>query len=75
MLGRLCWEQNVHVIVMLTREVEGAMVKCGNYWSESQFGSLHLKLLSRSGASPSQVRLSPFLLSFLVNQIMLMDVC
>ncbi|KAI0073817.1 hypothetical protein K474DRAFT_1567419, partial [Panus rudis PR-1116 ss-1] len=41
----LCWEQNVHVIVMLTREVESATVKCGNYWNEGEYGPLRLKLL------------------------------
>ncbi|KAF8640880.1 hypothetical protein AX17_000528 [Amanita inopinata Kibby_2008] len=45
----LCWEQNVRVIVMLTREVEGAMVKCGAYWAESAFGPLRLRLISVSG--------------------------
>ncbi|CCM06630.1 uncharacterized protein FIBRA_08910 [Fibroporia radiculosa] len=42
----LCWEQNVHVIVMLTREVEGAAVKSGKYWEGSEFGPLRLKLLA-----------------------------
>ncbi|TFK83992.1 hypothetical protein K466DRAFT_528028 [Polyporus arcularius HHB13444] len=41
----LCWEQNVHVIVMLTREIEGSSVKCGKYWAEGTYGTLHLKLL------------------------------
>ncbi|KAH8992080.1 hypothetical protein EDB92DRAFT_1991275 [Lactarius akahatsu] len=44
------WEQNVHVIVMLTREVEGSTVKCGNYWSGENFGPLRLKLLEVTGA-------------------------
>ncbi|EDR15085.1 uncharacterized protein LACBIDRAFT_300875 [Laccaria bicolor S238N-H82] len=48
----LCWEQNVHVIVMLTREVEGAMVKCGSYWTENAFGPLRLRLISTSGLMP-----------------------
>ena len=43
--NRLCWEQNVHVIVMLTKEVESATVKCGNYWAEGTYGPLRLKLL------------------------------
>jgi tyrosine-protein phosphatase 2/3 len=47
---RLVWEQNVHVIVMLTREVEGSTVKCGNYWSGGKFGPLRLKLVEVSGA-------------------------
>ena len=42
---RLCWEQNVHVIVMLTREIEGSSVKCGKYWAEGTYGPLRLKLL------------------------------
>ncbi|KAI0271598.1 hypothetical protein BC834DRAFT_841188 [Gloeopeniophorella convolvens] len=46
----LVWEQNVHVIVMLTREVEGSTVKCGNYWSGDVFGPLRLKLVEVSGA-------------------------
>ncbi|KAI9445507.1 hypothetical protein H4582DRAFT_2053503 [Lactarius indigo] len=46
----LVWEQNVHVIVMLTREVEGSTVKCGNYWAGDNFGPLRLKLLEVTGA-------------------------
>ncbi|KAI0960931.1 hypothetical protein AcV7_000170 [Taiwanofungus camphoratus] len=42
----LCWEQNVHVIVMLTREIEGATVKCGKYWAEGSYGPLRLRLLT-----------------------------
>ncbi|KAF9234974.1 hypothetical protein BU15DRAFT_78523 [Melanogaster broomeanus] len=50
----LVWEQNVHVIVMLTREVENAMVKCGTYWTDKQYGPLRLELLSTSPpTSPS----------------------
>ncbi|TFK40934.1 hypothetical protein BDQ12DRAFT_767153 [Crucibulum laeve] len=48
----LCWEQNVHVIVMLTREIEGSMIKCGNYWADSSFGPLRLRLVSTSGVVP-----------------------
>ncbi|KAG1738597.1 uncharacterized protein EDB91DRAFT_1054440 [Suillus paluster] len=44
----LVWEQNVHVIVMLTREIENAMVKCGTYWTDSSYGPLQLQLLSTS---------------------------
>ncbi|KAL0945538.1 hypothetical protein HGRIS_014700 [Hohenbuehelia grisea] len=59
----LVWEQNVHVIVMLTRQIEGAMVKCGAYWVDERFGPLRLKMLEESGeeiadAVPS--RLNPF---------------
>ena len=35
---------------MLTREVEGSTVKCGNYWSGEKFGPLRLKLLEVGGA-------------------------
>ena len=33
---------------MLTREVESALVKCGNYWAEGEYGPLRLKLVSTS---------------------------
>lgn len=46
----LCWEQDVHVIVMLTQEFEGAMEKCAKYWSEGVYGPLQLKLISDTGA-------------------------
>jgi protein tyrosine phosphatase len=48
----LVWEQNVHVVVMLTREIEGAMVKCGKYWAEGTYGALRLRQLSSSGGTP-----------------------
>ncbi|KAJ6569574.1 hypothetical protein B0H19DRAFT_1257200 [Mycena capillaripes] len=41
----LVWQQNIHVIVMLTREVEGAMVKCGSYWRPGTYGPLRVELL------------------------------
>ncbi|KAG6894391.1 hypothetical protein C0992_006301, partial [Termitomyces sp. T32_za158] len=54
---RLTWQQNVHVIVMLTREVENSMVKCGTYWAdapapamrERTFGMLRVTLVAKSG--------------------------
>ncbi|KAG7450794.1 uncharacterized protein BT62DRAFT_962637 [Guyanagaster necrorhizus] len=45
----LVWQQNVHVIVMLTREVEGSTVKCNCYWKDGTYGPLHLRLVSREG--------------------------
>ncbi|KAF8899567.1 hypothetical protein CPB85DRAFT_1565533 [Mucidula mucida] len=45
----LVWQQNVHVIVMLTREIEGSTVKCGHYWQEGTYGSLRLQLVSCEG--------------------------
>ena len=35
----------MHVIVMLTREIEGSSVKCGKYWEEGTYGTLRLKLV------------------------------
>ena len=35
---------------MLTREVEGSIIKCGNYWSDEKFGPLRLRLLEVTGA-------------------------
>ena len=55
---RLCWEQNVHVIVMLTKEMEGPLVKCGSYWADigpgmpssiRTFGPLRLELVAKVG--------------------------
>ncbi|KAF9535790.1 hypothetical protein CPB83DRAFT_842337 [Crepidotus variabilis] len=51
----LVWQQNVHVIVMLTREVEGAMVKCGSYWTDAEFGPLRLKLVGTEGLAPTDL--------------------
>ncbi|KAJ3879305.1 hypothetical protein F5051DRAFT_326151 [Lentinula edodes] len=45
----LVYQQNVHVIIMLTREIEGSMVKCGPYWKDEIFGPLRLKLMSVEG--------------------------
>ncbi|KAJ7451163.1 hypothetical protein FB451DRAFT_1526204, partial [Mycena latifolia] len=41
----LVWQQNTHLIVMLTREVEGAQVKCGAYWRAGTYGALRVELL------------------------------
>ncbi|KAK0198083.1 hypothetical protein F5146DRAFT_1018098 [Armillaria mellea] len=45
----LVWQQNVHVIVMLTREIEGSTVKCNCYWKDGTYGSLNLRMISREG--------------------------
>lgn len=45
----LVYQQNVHVIVMLTREVEGSMVKSGAYWKDERYGPLELKLVNVEG--------------------------
>lgn len=41
---------------MLTREVESALVKCGNYWKEGEYGPLRLKLISTSDTPESERR-------------------
>ncbi|KAK1231171.1 hypothetical protein PQX77_005697 [Marasmius sp. AFHP31] len=45
----LVYQQNVHVIVMLTREVEGSMIKCGAYWKDEWYGPLQLTQISIEG--------------------------
>ncbi|BEI98530.1 hypothetical protein CcaverHIS631_0308290 [Cutaneotrichosporon cavernicola] len=54
----LVWEQNVHVIVMLTRQFEGGLLKCGNYWQEQQYGDLHLLQVSHSGGEDEAQQLA-----------------
>ncbi|WRT66591.1 uncharacterized protein IL334_003550 [Kwoniella shivajii] len=45
----LVWEQGVRVIVMITKQFEGGLIKCGKYWEDSSFGALHLKAVSQTG--------------------------
>ncbi|WVQ99484.1 hypothetical protein IAU59_006619 [Kwoniella sp. CBS 9459] len=45
----LVWEQDVRVIVMITKQFEGGLIKCGNYWGESKYGSLRLHMVHQSG--------------------------
>ncbi|WVR06810.1 hypothetical protein IAU60_003846 [Kwoniella sp. DSM 27419] len=45
----LVWEQDVRVIVMITKQFEGGLIKCGNYWGNRDFGPLHLKQVQQSG--------------------------
>ncbi|CAE6448150.1 unnamed protein product [Rhizoctonia solani] len=47
----MVWEQHVHVIVMLTRQVEGNQLKCGDYWSGTHFGPLRLQLIATEGGT------------------------
>lgn len=51
------WQQDVRVIVMLTAEHEGGQLKAHNYWSERQYGNLHLNPLGEHRASlePSRI--------------------
>ncbi|KAF7784514.1 hypothetical protein Agabi119p4_679 [Agaricus bisporus var. burnettii] len=59
----LCWEQNVHVIAMLTKEIENSMVKCGSYWTDTVYGPLRLRLVSATSSSLPAEESSPFCLS------------
>ncbi|KAK4688084.1 tyrosine-protein phosphatase 2/3, partial [Tremellales sp. Uapishka_1] len=45
----LVWEQDVRVIVMLTKQLEGGLIKCGNYWTDAAYGKLRLSLLAQTG--------------------------
>ncbi|CAI6340488.1 unnamed protein product [Periconia digitata] len=51
------WQQDVRVIVMLTAEQEGGQLKAHNYWSNRQYGHLHLNELGERKASlePSKI--------------------
>jgi protein tyrosine phosphatase len=51
------WQQDVRVIVMLTAEQEGGQLKAHNYWSNKQYGHLHLNALGERKASlePSKI--------------------
>ncbi|KAF1953494.1 hypothetical protein CC80DRAFT_507007 [Byssothecium circinans] len=51
------WQQDVRVIVMLTAEQEGGQLKAHNYWSDTQYGNLHLNALGERRASlePSKI--------------------
>ncbi|WVQ73920.1 hypothetical protein IAR50_003501 [Cryptococcus sp. DSM 104548] len=45
----LVWEQNVRVIVMITKQFEGGLIKCGNYWDQRQYGPLKLEKVKQTG--------------------------
>ncbi|KAG8921821.1 hypothetical protein FRC00_008194 [Tulasnella sp. 408] len=47
----LVWEQEVHIIVNLTKRVEGHSAKCGLYWKDGTYGPLHLKLVKEEGGT------------------------
>lgn len=51
------WQQDARVIVMLTAEQEGGQVKAHNYWSDKQYGHLHLSLLGERRASLEPARI------------------
>ncbi|PVG00710.1 hypothetical protein CPB86DRAFT_782253 [Serendipita vermifera] len=45
----ICWDQKVPIIVMLTREVESSLVKCGKYWKDGTYGDIVLRLVNQDG--------------------------
>ena len=45
----LVWEQNVGIIVMLTKQMEGHSVKCHCYWKGERFGPLRLEMVGVEG--------------------------
>ncbi|KAG9122500.1 hypothetical protein FRC07_001093 [Ceratobasidium sp. 392] len=56
----MVWEQNVHIIVMLTRQVENNQLKCGDYWSDAQYGPLRLRLIATEGGEEHVERVTGF---------------
>jgi len=60
----LCWEQNINIIVMLTKQVEGALEKCGCYWRQNMYGPFRLELVSSTGDEEIEVRTAPPNLGF-----------
>ncbi|KAF1814716.1 hypothetical protein P152DRAFT_391959 [Eremomyces bilateralis CBS 781.70] len=51
------WQQDVHVLVMLTAEAEGGQVRAHNYWTSGTYDHLTLTFLSEHRASlePSKI--------------------
>ncbi|BFZ61385.1 phosphotyrosine-specific ptp2-like protein [Saitoella coloradoensis] len=43
---RVCWEQDVRAIVMLTTTEEGGQVKCHPYWKDKHHGPMYLNQIS-----------------------------
>ncbi|KAG9033582.1 hypothetical protein FRB95_014660 [Tulasnella sp. JGI-2019a] len=50
----LVWEQNVRIVVMLTKRIEGNQTKCGLYWKDGRYGSLQLKLMKEEGGTEGE---------------------
>ncbi|WWD17075.1 hypothetical protein CI109_101512 [Kwoniella shandongensis] len=45
----LVWEQDVRVIVMITKQYEGGLMKCGNYWNDQAYGPIRLQMVQQTG--------------------------
>ncbi|EIW70551.1 hypothetical protein M231_07763 [Tremella mesenterica] len=50
----LVWEQDVRVIVMITKQYEGGLMKCGNYWNSENCGQFQVQLISQKGDDDAQ---------------------
>ena len=47
----MIWDEDVRVIVMLTAESEGGQIKCHPYWTNTDYGSVTLRLISEKKIS------------------------
>ena len=62
---RVVWEQDVHVIVMLTAENEGGLLKSHPYWKAGEYGPVKIKVLAErtvsldNGETPSPTPRTP----------------
>lgn len=56
------------MIVMLTRQVEGANVKCGEYWIEERYGPMRLQTVSVHGPPDDAERAVPGASGFDFNE-------
>ena len=52
----MMWQHDVRLIVMLTAEREGGMVKAHNYWESKRYGALQVDALSEHRASLASVK-------------------
>ncbi|KAG8999590.1 hypothetical protein FRB90_012039 [Tulasnella sp. 427] len=50
----LVWEQDVHVIINLTKRVEGNSTKCGLYWKDGAYGPFNLRLVKEEGGTEQE---------------------
>uniref|UniRef100_A0A060T699 protein-tyrosine-phosphatase n=1 Tax=Blastobotrys adeninivorans TaxID=409370 RepID=A0A060T699_BLAAD len=65
---KVVWDEGVPVIIMLTPELEGGLLKCDPYWHDADFGQIKLRKVleevqTLSSGTGSQVRIRKFELS------------
>ncbi|TIC46845.1 phosphatases II [Wallemia mellicola] len=46
---QVCWEQDVNIIIMLTKQREGGLDKCCRYWSDRKVGDIEISLIKMEG--------------------------